>query len=109
MNKHFLQQLLEEVGIECQSYSGRAMYGDSCLGIRLNDAAGFGNFLCKIAQYMYDLGSDSWDEINGRYPEVEQNAKEVAVALRNFRMDDLGRDSIIYFPGVPFVDENEIE
>lgn len=103
--KHALQKILEEAGIECRSYSGKAMYGKSCLGIELQGPLTFGSFLSKIAQIMFTTGAYSWDEIDGAYPEVEQECKDIVRGLQCYRQDSLGMGTIIYFPDVPYSDE----
>lgn len=105
MSKHALQELLEEVGIECQSYSGRAMYGEKCLGISLQNASDFGILFSKLAQAMFDMGVYSWNEIEGEDPEAIQKCKDIVQCFRSYRQDSLGRGYIVYFPDVPFTGE----
>lgn len=73
---------LEDAGLDAESnlyqdYSGRSMYGSSCFGITgtVNDAA---KFLVALGEYDRGLAFD---------------------LSCSMRMDSMGRDTIIYFPG----------
>jgi len=98
--KHELQVLLEYIdGVEVRSYSGRSMYGEECLAATNCD-------LGPLVAAMVEAAGDGTIEHVG----------EVVYALERMRTDSLGRDIIIYFPGVPFYnnassseDEDELE
>lgn len=64
---------LETYDFVPRSYSGRAMYGKCCIGV-VGDPFEIGYYLGQEYAERYDAGYFSW------------------------RTDDLGRDTIMYFP-----------
>lgn len=76
-----LQEMFEDAGLACRSYSGRGMYGERCLAVEFD---AIGEILNAVA-----IGGDA--------------AVEHARTLARARTDSMGRGSILYFPGVPFV------
>lgn len=86
----------------CKGYSGRSMYGKTCLGI-ISD-----NPVCDIAQ----LALAALDEADSFCDEERAEAfmRIVSSALTNARTDSMGRSTIVYFPGVDVPsDEMEVE
>ncbi len=88
MTKSKLQEILESTVDGVRSYSGRAMYGRSCLGVETNDIG--------------DLFAAVLEEVEG-----DDDTREIQEAFRDMRTDAMGRGTIVYFPNVPFVDEEE--
>jgi hypothetical protein len=76
-----LQEMFEDAGLRCRSYSGRGMYGERCLGV---ESENVGELLCAVA-----VGGAA--------------AVEHAHTLSKAHQDSMGRGMIIYFPDVPFV------
>ncbi|MGH9921075.1 MAG: hypothetical protein ACRD6W_19675, partial [Nitrososphaerales archaeon] len=93
MPKHPLQSVLEGVGYECRSYSGRGMYGAKCLGVEIDRDTSLG----------YLVG-DLIDALEG-----DDDLREVADGFRQLRSDDMGLGTIFYFPGVPYVEDEPEE
>jgi len=89
--KSALQQLAEDADLSVRSYSGRFMFGKSCLGIE-------GDNLCDIFAALFQAAADT-----------EPDMQEVADQVRNARSDQMGLGSILYFPSVPFINEDEDE
>ena len=84
-------QALEENDFEVRSYSGRAMYGETCLGVDI--PYGVGDLMATLI-----LAVD------------EDDRDDVAEAVETLRMDSMGLGQIVYFPRVPFVEkEHECE
>jgi hypothetical protein len=81
-HKHPLQSLLESDGLECQSYSGRNMYGQTCLGV-----------VTSLGELMASVTCTT-----------DLNSEEVCEAVRGIKLDSLGHDTIYYFPEVSFVE-----
>ena len=76
-------------------YSGRAMYGDQCLGIVTED---------EVSTFLI-LGSALTEA-------GQVGVKLIAQLLRSVRTDSMGRDSVVvYFPSITmpegFVEEDE--
>lgn len=88
-----LQQLIEESmsEYETRSYSGRGMYGRSCLGVIVNDAL---NFIFVLG---YTIAEYNLDELT----------EDTIKAPVKIATDGMGLDTIVYFPGVPFVESEK--
>jgi len=78
-----LQKILEENGYECQSYSGRSMYGKECLGVTIDRR-----------QNLFSLGILVGKELEpGDYDEID-----------SVGTDSMGMGTIIYWPGIEYVE-----
>lgn len=86
-----LQDLFESAGQECRSYSGRGMYGKSCLGV---EPYSMGDFIADVMSALIE----ECETEEGR----ESVARGCAEAFRNMRTDSMGRGMIVYFPDVQF-------
>jgi len=86
MEKSILQQILEE-RFDCYSYSGRAMYGETCLAVN-DDGRGLGEVMATIIRGAIEEGSGA----------------KIADAVSEMRTDSMGRGTVVYFPGVAFVE-----
>lgn len=64
-------------GEVCEDYSGRNMFGKTCLGIVVEE----------LENSLFRLGKESSDY-------------EFSKELENFRTDSMGKSSIIYFPKI---------
>lgn len=89
--KSRLQQICEDAGIPVRSYSGRGMYGQTCLGIEPEGGVG-------------ELFSAVLEAVEG-----EDDTFELRDAFINLRTDSMGLGIIVYFPGMPFVKESACE
>lgn len=92
-----LSSVIREVAEDCditihKDYSGRFMYGATCLGLSFEGSAG-----SLFAAFIREL------EAFGEY--VNEEAAEMFEAMRS---DNLGLGTIFYFPGWKF-DESEGE
>lgn len=98
-NVHALQHLLDYIGNEdVRSYSGRGMYGSECLGVVVPRGE-LGDFIADLVEGLGEFCDGDEDS--------DINHRDVADGLRMMRTDDMGRDMIVYFPGVPYVGEQE--
>jgi len=88
---HPLQTFFECCGFECQSYSGRAMYGKRCLAV-VPDATE-GGFIADCVEQAC------------RAP--DECTSEVIKALRTLRTDSMGLGEVYYFPGIPYTEGAE--
>lgn len=91
MAKHSLQTMLEDVGADIRSYSGRGMYGKECLGVDI-PRGGLGEFLASV--------------IEGT---PEDHVSDIAQAFRGMQTDQMGLGTIVYFPDVSFTSDEEEE
>lgn len=65
------------------NYSGRGMFGRTCLGVVVKQGYSFMDFLMKLTKYMDDNGIEDTD-----------------FSLEGVSYDALGLDAIVYFPNV---------
>lgn len=76
-------ELLTIAGYDVTSYSGRGMYGKSCVGVRVaNDA----EMLVMTANVAIECDAAQREEL----PDIVSNAKT----------DNMGRGLIVYFPNM---------
>jgi hypothetical protein len=86
---HKLQQVLEDAGIQTRSYSGRGMYGDTCLAATTD--VGPGEIMAAL--------------VDAELTDDERN--EVAQAVRSTRTDSMGRGIVYYWIDVPYEGDSE--
>jgi hypothetical protein len=83
--KDEIQRAIEDADFETRSYSGRGMYGKSCLAVSADDPV---EVVAKaMAAVAADNGVDLWD---------------LAEKISNARTDSMGRGIVIYWPGIPY-------
>ncbi len=87
-----LQQIIEDAGFDCRSYSGRGMYGKNCLGVVIGE---FNQFLSGI-----------FDSV-ARSEDPQATADILSNAFRSMRQDSMGYDIIVYFPYEEYSEEFE--
>jgi hypothetical protein len=80
--KSMLQIELEKAGIKPRAYSGRHMYGEYCLAVDVDSIGELAQWgLPKVADFMRDMTI--------------------------MKSDSMGLGFVVYFPGVPFVDDKD--
>lgn len=94
--KHALQIALEAMlnqgeDIHVRSYSGRFMYGKECLAVTVD--RGFNDHQL-IALAVSQPGVD---------------VKAITDALQDTRQDSMGLGTVLYWPNVPYVENEEVE
>lgn len=70
----------------CEGYSGRGMFGRKCLGVIVRNGYLRMEFMMSLTTYLNTNASDDEDLDLG--------------AFEGMSMDDLGLDSIVYFPNI---------
>jgi hypothetical protein len=95
------QEIVEDAGFEARSYSGRAMYGKECLSVSL-DRGDLGTFVAGVIESLHN-GSDGDQETD------EERHTIAADSFRVMRQDSMGMGIVLYFPGVPCVNEGSPE
>jgi hypothetical protein len=90
MTRSLLQRILEHDYTPCR-YSGRGMYGDTCLAV-ITDS----NISNLAGDIM--LGIATWANTSESLDEVHQ----VISDFRTMRSDTMGHQTVYYFPGVAF-------
>ena len=66
-----------------ENYSGRGMFGEKCLGVVVRSGDSFMDFLIKLTMYL-----------------DEQDIEDMDCELESASYDDLGKDTIVYFPRI---------
>jgi hypothetical protein len=96
MSKSQLQKILEEAGHDCYSYSGRGMFGKSCLAFNYGGSWGevYGDILEAALEQAGDKGFDETGLVE---------------SVRQMRSDSMGTSTVFYFPRTEFVDEEDSE
>jgi len=83
----------ESIGERCRSYSGRGMYGRSCLGITCS------NPMETLMQIVAQIADGNYaDDLFQTYD-----------SMVNVKMDSMGIDSIIYFPNLTYEKDDDDE
>ena len=96
------KEVIEMAGYKTQSYSGRGMYGKQCLGVQVDDS---------VFQFYANVIEQAADEIVSRLDDEHDDAvydvlEEVGKMLRRTRSDSLGLSTIIYWPSIPWEEDN---
>lgn len=81
MVERTFKQILEQAGYTTEAYSGRGMYGKTCLSVDTDK---------DLHEFFADMLETLGPEENGI----------AARAFRKMRTDNRGRDTVIYFPGI---------
>lgn len=66
-----------------EGYSGRGMFGKKCLGVVVRSGDSFMAFLIALTKYLDEQGIEDMD-----------------CELESASYDDLGKDTIVYFPRI---------
>lgn len=66
-----------------EKYSGKFMFGKTCLGVVVNNGYSFMDFLAKLTTYLQKQDYDDAD-----------------FYLEGIAVDELGLDTIVYFPRI---------
>ena len=66
-----------------EGYSGRGMFGKKCLGVVVRSGDSFMAFLIELTKYLDEQGIEDMD-----------------CELESASYDDLGKDTIVYFPRI---------
>jgi hypothetical protein len=85
-----IQEVAENMGIRCFSYSGRGMYGKRCLALDIDGDTSLIGAVVEIAAELAQAGED-----------------DALGDLRDGVTDSLGLGTVLYFPGVPYDDSGE--
>lgn len=91
-----LKDLIEDAGYEVRSYSGRGMYGKTCLAFSTDDRLG-------------DVVASILDAI-AAYTEMDRElALDLASDFRSMKSDSMGLGRIFYFESVDFEEPETFE
>jgi len=97
-NKSRLQIFLEETYEgRVMEYSGRGMYGKKCLAVNLEFSRDEAALILAA------------DIIEASHSIAERDLHEIGDAVKNTRVDNLGKGSVCYWPCEEFVEDEEEE
>ena len=91
-----IREACDRLGVTVRSYSGRSMYGRTCIGFEVNQGTSAAQFAFQLA---YELMEDDKD---GREAAEELSSRE-------WSQDSLGHDTIVYVPGMAWDDSDDGE
>ncbi len=101
---HPIQTLSTSMGLAVRSYSGRGMYGKSCLGVELNESYG-NSVIANFTSLILDRLSHSGLSRDVLIIEM----REIANAFGMMAWDSLGKGTIVYFPGIFYEREEKAQ
>ena len=81
---------LEDLGYETRSYSGRGMYGKSCLGFVVENGDLSKGWVANLIEWAAEHPDEGFI---------------IAGDVAGYRTDSMGLGQIIYFPQVPYISE----
>lgn len=104
--RHLIEDALSDAGVwdfsVREEYSGRYMYGKTGFGVTMpwDHKERFLSSLKQIVvdEVSYDPDYDDYDEEAER--ELEEAKRKAALLVNGAHTDNMGRDMILYFPGV---------
>lgn len=91
-----LQTILADCGYEPFSYSGRGMFGKSCLAIKIESLHNLTVLGFDVAASLYEKYIDNQDI------DVFQESKHLFKKLKASAYDAMGTGYVLYFPGISF-------
>ncbi len=83
---------IEEAGFEARSYSGRGMYGKSCLGVSCDSPI-------SCVMQVISTFCENADDVD--------SVKELVEALSDPSTDAMGRGGIVYWTDIPWLEDEE--
>lgn len=107
--RRWVETALDNMGEDPEStiredYSGRGMYGDTCLGFTLDSTTQIATLSAELCRQAMFEAVETRD--NGRAPNAEEIENDTAIGIDIVvnlfdaaREDSMGRGVIVYFPG----------
>jgi len=98
INRYQIEQAMELAGIDLEQlrndYSGRDMYGETCMAITMDS-------LSDLAQFLVFLtGMLVADTIEDEYPDVYEVIEPARELAHKLHTDSMGRSLVVYWPHV---------
>lgn len=98
MNHSEIKEALEDAGYETRSYSGRCMYGKSCLGVVTRDSS------AKVVLAVVN----EFIRTSALEPEATVDAvSDLCNTLEAVSGDSMGRSSIIYWEDIEWQSDSD--
>ena len=89
MDRHVIQEILQDAGYHCRSYCGRGMGNQYCLMVEGNLQEIGAELIAMVADY------------------ASNQTDEVATCFLNAKTNSLGKGTITYFPDIEFVGDED--
>lgn len=93
MEFHELVELIQDAGYNTRPYSGRGMYGASCVGFTFEEVT------------VFQVIADLYDAIRGDDAAIIEGVEDLSKVIRGAKTDGMGLGEIMYFPRVKWIDE----
>jgi len=90
---HLIQELLKEAGYDSRSYSGRGMYGKTCLGV--SSCHSESQILKELISILVGDKSLDKEQLSARLIQLTESFGGPAT-------DSMGLDTIYYWPGIGY-------
>lgn len=104
ISRQIIEDTLDQAGVDYNdvndTYSGRGMYGDTCLSFTIAGKR-IQRDLCRFFVY---LGMAGENDLNSAYDTDGGLYDKVVLLTEAVSTDDLGLDMIVYFPGWKLAD-----
>jgi hypothetical protein len=96
MDCNTLINIIEEAGYTAYSYSGRNMYGDSCVGFTVDGDTGIFRAIADLIDAV---------DFSGTADPVFSDLYTLTGILRTAATDSMGLSTVVYFPHVKWEGE----
>jgi hypothetical protein len=100
-NKHPLQTLLEDAVLEPFSYSGRGMFGRTCVAFLGRTGRNVARLLHAVQASVEEIADTHDDENNAR---LDGLTAAIDALGRGWTEDNMGLGYVVYFPNVPYAE-----
>ncbi len=102
-----LRQLIDDTGLDARlrsDYSGRAMYGEQCVAIYLNQHTSESAVLATMLEALFEEAIQDAHIAGGNEEDNSDNksqlmASKILNMMKHARSDSMGTGSVVYFPG----------
>lgn len=104
ISRSVLEEVLENVDVELrETYSGRGMYGDTCIGVvgEQSELETFERELAKAAT----LEKYGVDNMLSAEPVIEDFIEELGAIADSRRTDSMGMSTIYYYPRLTITED----
>lgn len=90
--RHPIVNVLERLELSPRSYSGRHMNGRTCVAVVVD---------CNICEFFADVLGHVCQELRDDNI-TDDDVDSIVAQVSHMQQDNMGRDTVIYFPDVPY-------
>jgi hypothetical protein len=95
------QRLLEDLGFETRSYSGRGMDGEECLAVTVD---GYATREWSIASSVLGMLAVTTDNPCRTLAELRGALEKLSIVFCHTKTDGLGTGAVVYWPGEAYAE-----